>query len=670
MDIQGDFPYDAMGETNTNNNNDRTSAPDEVVVSVVSDAARSREHSHVHHCESPPLRNDTSHHFASPGARVPSNATANGDAMMTTTTAAEPEDWNEDPPPAPAPVTMLRHKASMRSVRCSNRSVTNSESRAPLRSVRESPTMSSSSSHFNAAAPDKSKVTLHGKDVSKLVSIGSVEVLSQHSNSVDWSGGVLEPDETDHLSLMDPYYDLTKTKLTRLFAMFQPDAQGMVSYSGFRSGLEAMGIVCASDEEFDAFIQKVDEDHSGGISYEEFQHAVQEIKLAQLFCDDFVLEMAFNLKVDEPARIGTIDYSPDRIRSVYPIQNIEKFVYSKRPAWATVRWINVEGYDPLMVRRLSVRYRLHPLAVEDVLDVDRERPKYEQYDEHSLLVLQVVHAIDLSKLKVYQRMYRNSIYLKDEDGNSPIELMSKADVEDHLKHLKIGRVMTIPEQLSIYILKDVVISVQGNTNSLWDVIKGRLDTSYSKVRNNGSYFLVYSIVDACVDDLTPMAHAFGAKLLMLDRLMRLEPLDFDLKRLQHCSKQIMGLKRLCKPLNEAIVQLQESNDFTGEIQRYFRDVQDHLTIVEEECDKHLDTCRALVEHYHNVRANQQSQVSYTLTLVAAIFLPAQFLTGLYGMNFENMPELHAHAGYFVWWGVTIAIALTTIWFFHFYKRWI
>jgi hypothetical protein len=237
-------------------------------------------------------------------------------------------------------------------------------------------------------------VNLHGKDLRNFVTIGSLETLARHSNSIDWSdalsaagAGIGGTPESDPLSIMDPYFDLTRSKLTKIFSLFHPDEHGMVSYEGFRRGLEAMGIICYDDVQFNEFIEKVDEDQSGGISYDEFQHAVQEIKLAQLFKEDFIKEMTFAREIPtENAPLGAIEYSPDRMRAVYPIKYVEKFIYSKKPSWATVRWINLEGIDPLMIRRLAVRYRLHPLAVEDALDIDRERPKYEVYEEHSSLV--------------------------------------------------------------------------------------------------------------------------------------------------------------------------------------------------------------------------------------------------------------------------------------------
>ncbi|CAI5742523.1 unnamed protein product [Peronospora destructor] len=510
--------------------------------------------------------------------------------------------------------------------------------------------------------------TFHGKDLLSLVS------RARDSHPLDWSEGAGIAEETDPLDLKDPHYDLTSAKLTKFFSRFKPNQHGMVSYEGFQQGLEAMGISCDNQGEFKAFIKQIDDDKSEGITYDEFLYAIQEIKLAQLFSPEFVEAWTSKYarvygRAAPVAQLGSIEYSPDRVRSAYPIERVERFMYSKRPNWASVRWINVEGIDSLMMRRLAVRYQLHPLAVEDTLEADLERPKYEHYDEHSSLILQTVHARDLKKALEYQSMYRASLYVRD-DAVSPFESMSTSELETRLDDLGIGRIMAPPEQLSLYIMKNVVISVQEAPSTLWPTLKQRLELSYSKVRQNGTAFLVYSIVDVCVDELSPIAHTYGAKVAMLSRLFRHDPLSFDVDRLAKCSKEIKGLKLLCKPLREMTTQLMESSHFEGETLRYFRDVQDHVTVIDETCDRLLDRCRSLVDDFHNARHGQQSEVSYTLTLVATVFLPAQFLTGLYGMNFVNMPELQYEHGYMIWWGVVSTVATGTITYFKFYKKWL
>uniref|UniRef100_M4BNH4 EF-hand domain-containing protein n=1 Tax=Hyaloperonospora arabidopsidis (strain Emoy2) TaxID=559515 RepID=M4BNH4_HYAAE len=493
---------------------------------------------------------------------------------------------------------------------------------------------------------------------------------------MDWSTSLGAIEENEDLSLMDPLYDLTSARMKKLFSSFNPQDNGMVSYEGFRCGLEAMGIACSDDQQFQAFVDKMDDDKSGGITYHEFVNAIQEIKLAQLFNEAYLRNMPLDythLKHESrrknKAVLGSIEYSPDRIRSVHPIDQIQRFIYSTKPSWASVRWINVEGIDPLLMRRLSVRYRLHPLAIEDTLDADVERPKYDEYDEHSSLIVQTIHARELSMVKKYQSMYRASLYVQDKDV-SPFECMTKKELEDHLGKLNIGCVMTAPQQLSLYIMDDVLVSVQESSSTLWAMLKQRLDRSYSKVRQHGTAFLVYTIVDVCVDELTPITHTFGSKLIMLERLLSMDLRYFDVRRIACCSKQIKGLQVLCKPMSEVIIQLSEAEEFEGETLRYLRDVLDHVATIEEDCERHLDRCRSLMEDFHNARAAQQNDVSYILALVATIFLPAQFLTGLYGMNFTNMPELEHHDGYYIWWAVVLLIALATIVFFKFYKKWL
>ncbi|KAE9340350.1 hypothetical protein PF008_g11161 [Phytophthora fragariae] len=478
-----------------------------------------------------------------------------------------------------------------------------------------------SSDHPTTSAANKivKPLSLSGDNLLHVASIGS----SQESDDVAWSNTLGADDTADDFSIRDPHFDLTTAKMTKLFSLCSPDDNEMLSYDGFRSGLEAMGIACDSDEQFQAFVDVVDDNKSGTISYEEFLSAIQEIKLAQLFNDAFVRTMpplyASVKSRSEPATLGSIEYSPDRIRSVYPINHIKSFIYSTKPTWATVRWINVEGLYTLLVRRLSVRYRLHPLAVEDTLGLRVKRPKYVK-----------------------------------------------------LRQLEIGHVMTVPEQLSLFVMKGVLISVQtaGTTcSTLWSALKQRLSISYSKVRQHSTAFLVYSIMDACVNELSPISQTFGAKLVMLERLMLLEPRYFDLGRIANCSKQVKALQMHCKPLFEIISKLVASDDYTGETLQYFADVQDHLTTIEEECEQHLDRCLSLVDDFNNARAAQQNDASYILALIAAIFLPAQFLTGVYGMNFPYIPETTYHYAYFIWWAVMLVVAALIVLLFKI-KKWL
>ncbi|KAG6610321.1 CorA Metal Ion transporter (MIT) Family [Phytophthora cinnamomi] len=512
-------------------------------------------------------------------------------------------------------------------------------------------------------------ISVIGDSILLVAPIGS----SQDSDDVAWSNTLGADDATDDFSIRDPHFDLTSAKMTKLFSLCNPDDSEMLSYDGFRSGLGAMGIACDSDKQFQAFVDVVDDDKSGTISYGEFLSAIQEIKLAQLFNDAFVRTMPplyASLKSrSEPSTLGSIEYSPDRIRSVYPINRVKSFIYSTKPEWATVRWINVEGLNTLLIRRLSVRYRLHPLAVEATLSLEMKRPKYVKYDEHSSLVLQTLHPRSLEMVTAYQNMYRASLLVLPED-DSPFDLMDQGELESRLKELEIGHVMTLPEQLSLFVMNGVLISVQAaRTNTLWSALKQRLSVSYSKVRQHSTAFLVYTIMDVCVNEISPISQTFGAKLVMLERLMLLEPRHFDLGRIANCSKQIKALQMHCKPLFEIISKLVASDDYKGETLQYFADIQDLLTTIEAECEQNLDRCRSLVDDFNNARSAQQNDASYILALIAAIFLPAQFLTGVYGMNFPYIPETRYHYAYFIWWAVMLVVAALIVLLFKL-KKWL
>ncbi|KAF1778087.1 EF-hand domain pair [Phytophthora cactorum] len=417
-------------------------------------------------------------------------------------------------------------------------------------------------------------LTLYGKDILHIFPFGTT---SQDGNPVKWSDTLGAIDTEDDYSIRDPHFDLTNGKISKLFSLSNPDEKGMLSYEGFRCGLEAMGIACDSDRQFQAFVDVVDGDRNGVIS------SVH--------------------KPESPVTLGSIEYSPDRIRSVYPINQVKSFIYSTNPSWANIHWGQTSS-DPICAtgRRLAFRQ------------------------------------------------------------------MSMTELEMRLKELDIGRVMSLPRQLSLYVMEGVLISVQGE-NMLWSALKQRLHVSYSKVRQHSTAFLMYTIMDVCVNELSPISQTFGAKLIMLERLMSLDSRYFDLRRIATCSKQIKGLQMHCKPMREVISKLITSDDYQGETLQYFADVQEHLTTIEEECVHNLDRCDSLVEEFNNARASQQNDVSYILALIAAIFLPAQFLTGVYGMNFPYIPEQTYYYGYFIWWAIMIAVAGLIVLFFK-YKRWL
>lgn len=182
------------------------------------------------------------------------------------------------------------------------------------------------------------------------------------------------------------------------------------------------------------------------------------------------------------------------------------------------------------------------------------------------------------------------------------------------------------------------------------------------------------MLDIIVDKLVPILNAYGYKLQLMSILLaKVSPETFDLSAVHTTKREISALQRAITPLEgvvSALIDLsrttQEPKPTTGSQSDsdsapnvstfYYRDVLDHVVQTRSECDVHLEACKTLVEEYHTQRSTRQNEIMYGLTIVATVFIPAQFLTGVYGMNFENMPELQWENGYYIFWAVLVALA--------------
>lgn len=386
----------------------------------------------------------------------------------------------------------------------------------------------------------------------------------------------------DHLSLLDPYFDLTRLQMVQLFHSFDvKEESGCVSYEDFRKGLQALGIECAKDSTFESFIKMIDVDSSNGISLDEFQKAVQIIKMDDLFKKSTMDEI-YRLAASDgkgssessrnavKSKLQYVDYSAQKKIMVSPVKEMKGFMYSTKAPWAKTRWVCMEGIDPLNIRRLAIKYRLHPLALEDTLQSGRQRPKLEEYEEHGFLIVPMVVAKNKKKLKWYGRFYQRSLFQKtrvvqkDDRQKAKADGLSHDEIKKRLHAIRNG-IMYEPQQLSVFIMKSTIISVQEFHTDLWDTLNRRLQESYSKERQNDASFLVYAIVDTVVDELAPIALAFGGELLLLEMLLHKEMGKFNVRQLESIKHGMTSLSRTIKPLEKIVQQFIHASDDTPHV---------------------------------------------------------------------------------------------------------
>ena len=321
----------------------------------------------------------------------------------------------------------------------------------------------------------------------------------------------------------------------------------------------------------------MDSDGSGGISQPEFEHAVQLIKLADLFNARTISRITNDHPTATETTLSCVDYSPVRRHLQRPIVALKEFMFEERPAWASVRWVCMEGIDQLNIRRLAIKYRIHPLALEDVIQNERQRPKLEPYDSHMFLVLPLIPSVQTKAIQDLIREYTTSLYTSRgslESEESADTLLKQVGELQHIQHE--------PQQLSLYIFEHTVISIHEGSDRFWEKMMLRMKQSYSKVRQNDATFLVYTLLDILVDDISPVVLAYAAKLRILELLLHKSPSKFPVIEVQMVKRQVGGLLRTAFPLEKVIQQLLNLNTTSENF--YLRDVHDHIVQIKEECE--------------------------------------------------------------------------------------
>jgi magnesium transporter len=327
----------------------------------------------------------------------------------------------------------------------------------------------------------------------------------------------------------------------------------------------------------------------------------------------------------EPVAMTCIDYGPQQAQ-VQRVTDIAAFLADHRPEWATVRWINVDGLgDMSVIRGLAEKYRLHPLAVEDVLHVTH-RPKVEAYNDDGTLQ---------ARLFMIARM---------------LEL-----AEGHLRS----------EQISIFLGHHTVLTFQESPGDVWDGIRQRIQKSGSRLRANDASFLVHSLLDAIVDACFPILEFYGDRLEDVEAEVLVSPTPAAIQDIHALKRELLLLRRAVWPMREVISSLQrEQHPCMSEATRtYMRDVYDHTVQIIDIVETYREMATGLTETYMSAMSQRLNEVMKVLTIIGTIFIPLTFLAGVYGMNFKHLPELEWIWGYPFFWLVCVVTAVTMVlWF--------
>ena len=282
-------------------------------------------------------------------------------------------------------------------------------------------------------------------------------------------------------------------------------------------------------------------------------------------------------------------------------------------------WLNIDGLGNVeLLRELNTVLGFHLLALEDVLSLP-QRPKTDEYQGHLYAVV---------------RMFQY-------DG--------------HLRR----------EQLSIFLSGNVLVTVQEREGDCLDPVRRRLREGTGNVRARAADYLFYALLDAVVDSYFPLLEQAGEEIEALQELALVDASSTTLSRIHEMRRDLLELRRGTWPLRDAVGGLLRdgSSFFTDETKVYLRDCHDHAVQVLDMTETYRELAANLMDIYLSSLSNRMNEVMKVLTIIATIFIPLTFIAGIYGMNFETMPELHWAWGYPAVWFLMLAVTVTMVVYF-------
>jgi len=327
-----------------------------------------------------------------------------------------------------------------------------------------------------------------------------------------------------------------------------------------------------------------------------------------------------------PPKIVLIDYSEtDAIR-------IELSTPEECTAYLdteSVSWIDVQGLgseDVLL--RMGEVFQLHPLALEDVVNVP-QRPKVEEYEDQLVIITRMV--------------------VPRRSGG-----------------------FCHKEQVSFILGKHYLLTVQEEPKrDTFSSVRDRIRTNKGSIRKRGADYLAYTLIDTIIDGFFPVLESYGELIEDLEEEVVTNPTRKTLEQIHTLKRELLNLRRAIWPQRDAINALirDENHLISSEVRVYLRDCADHATQVLDMVETYRELASSLMDIYISSVGNRMNEIMKLLTVISSIFIPLTFIAGIYGMNFNteqspwNMPELNSPFGYLLCWALMATIAGGMIYFF-------
>lgn len=295
---------------------------------------------------------------------------------------------------------------------------------------------------------------------------------------------------------------------------------------------------------------------------------------------------------------------------------------------SSTTWINLEGiHEVKIVEDIGKKFNLDLMILEDIVNTNH-RPKEDQYKDYLFLSLKLLDV--------------------DPDSDSVVD-----------------------EQISLVLGNHYLISFQERKSPVFRTFLDRLEQGKGVYRQRKPDYIFYRIIDTVVDNYFLVTEHISDSIDGLETEILKSPEKNSLEKIYEMKKKLQVLNKAILPLRESISAIiRNDNEFIEDVnEKYFRDVYEHLTQVSETVSSQNETITSFIDLYMSGVSTKMNQVMQVLTMFATIFIPLTFIAGVYGMNFDNMPELHWKYGYLMVWGLMFAVTLGFVIYFR-KKKWL
>jgi magnesium transporter len=326
----------------------------------------------------------------------------------------------------------------------------------------------------------------------------------------------------------------------------------------------------------------------------------------------------------EKTAISIINYNQESFQEI-GLEQLEHHVASMGEG--SVTWINVRGiHEKAVIENIGKLFSLHPLLLEDIMNTD-QRPKMEEYEDYLFIVMKMLSSEGMPNL------------IKDEQI---------AIVFGH------GFLISFQE------------SVPDEFSHIWEMIKnGR-----GRIKRMGSDYLAYSLMDVVVDNYFAVMESLGEEIEGLESELIRNPKQETLRSIHRLKREMIFVRRSIWPLREVVGDMERRGSamIHESTTIYLRDIYDHIIHVIDTTETFRDIIAGMIDIYLSSVSNKMNEIMKVLTIIATIFIPLTWIVGIYGMNFDYMPELRAKIGYPIVMAIMVVIGLLMLLYFK-RKKW-